>query len=240
MLRLKLLTSCLFFITLAGNTQNIGIATVTPQYRLDIDAITGATGNPVRLLGLLAGSTSDSIISSNSGVLRRLSISQIVNANAWSTTGNNGLSSSTNFLGHTDAIDLGFRTNNTERMRILSGGNVGIGTSAPNTLMDINGAISFRPSTTVNITTDYQNVTVGNASFLIFSSNASAGSRRVVLSDGLQNGQILIILLIASGVKMEDTGNCNLDGNFDMKASETLMLIWNSSTWYELSRSKNG
>ena len=219
--------------------QNVGIATASPAYRLDIDAITGTTGNPVRLLGLLAGSTSDSIISSNAGILRRLSINQIVNANAWSTTGNSGLSSITNFLGHTDAIDLGFRTNNTERMRILSGGNVGIGTSAPNTLMDINGAISLRPAATVYLTTNNQNVTVGNTSFLILSSDAAAGSRAVVLSNGLQNGQILIIHVILNGAKIVDIGNCNISGNFDMGVYDTMMLIWNGSTWYEISRSNN-
>ena len=236
---LKQLILLMVTLPLALQSQNVGIATTNPLYRLDVDAITGTTGNPVRLLGLLAGSTSDSIISSNAGILRRLSINQIVNANAWSTTGNSGLSSSTNFLGNTDAIDLGFRTNNTERMRILSGGNVGIGTSAPNTLMDINGAISLRPAATVFLTTNNQNVTVGNASFLIFSSDASAGSRAVVLSNGLQTGQILIINVILNGARIADIGNCIIAGNFDIGVNDTIMLIWNGSAWYEISRSNN-
>lgn len=74
---LKQLVLLMVTLPLALQSQNVGIATANPLYRLDVDAMTGTTGNPVRLLGLLAGSTSDSIISSNSGILRRLSIDQI-------------------------------------------------------------------------------------------------------------------------------------------------------------------
>lgn len=41
----------------------------------------------------------------------------------WSLLGNSGTNASTNFLGTTDAVDLVFRTNNTEKSRITSAGN---------------------------------------------------------------------------------------------------------------------
>ncbi|MDX1902875.1 MAG: hypothetical protein SFU27_01855 [Thermonemataceae bacterium] len=41
----------------------------------------------------------------------------------WLLTGNAGTTAGTNFLGTTDAQDLVFKTNNTERARVLSGGN---------------------------------------------------------------------------------------------------------------------
>jgi hypothetical protein len=50
---------------------------------------------------------------------------------AWALLGNTGTIAGTHFLGTTDATALVFKTNNTEWMRILSGGNVGIGTTNP-------------------------------------------------------------------------------------------------------------
>jgi len=55
-------------------------------------------------------------------------------SNAWLTTGNTGTNPNTpdfNFLGTIDNVDLAIRTNNTEKMRVMAGGNVGIGTAAP-------------------------------------------------------------------------------------------------------------
>jgi hypothetical protein len=51
---------------------------------------------------------------------------------SWSTTGNSGTNPTGNFLGTTDNFALAFRTNNSERMRITTLGEVGIGTSTPN------------------------------------------------------------------------------------------------------------
>src|SRR5579859_6232521 len=44
----------------------------------------------------------------------------------WLLTGNSGTSASTNFIGTKDSVDWVIRTNNTERMRVYSGGNVGL------------------------------------------------------------------------------------------------------------------
>jgi hypothetical protein len=63
--------------------------------------------------------------------------------NAWSLTGNTGTSTSTNFLGTTDSKDLLLKTSNTERMRVSSAGNVGIGSSTPSQKLDVTGNIRF-------------------------------------------------------------------------------------------------
>jgi hypothetical protein len=52
-------------------------------------------------------------------------------SDAWLTLGNAGTTPGTHFLGTTDNVDLVFKTNNVEQMRITSAGNVGIGTSGP-------------------------------------------------------------------------------------------------------------
>jgi len=64
-------------------------------------------------------------------------------AQSWSTTGNNGTSPSSNFLGTKDNQSLVFKTNNKERIRILSNGKIGIGIAKPVQMLDVNGSINI-------------------------------------------------------------------------------------------------
>jgi hypothetical protein len=69
---------------------------------------------------------------------------------AWLLTGNAGTNPATNFLGTTDNQDLVFRTNNTEKVRVLSNGNVGIGTASPNATLHVSTPSTTAPTLTWN------------------------------------------------------------------------------------------
>jgi len=60
-------------------------------------------------------------------------------SSSWNRFGNSGTNPSSNFIGTVDAQDLSVRTNNTEKMRITSIGNVGVNTSNPIVSMQIAG-----------------------------------------------------------------------------------------------------
>ena len=69
----------------------------------------------------------------------------------WGLTGNAGINPATQFIGTTDAQPLALKTNNVERMRVLSDGNVGIGTPSPDAKLDVFG--DFRLSRRTIIST---------------------------------------------------------------------------------------
>ena len=102
---------------------NVGIGTNTPATALHV----AATANPLTLMGVQVGATSDSILTIASGTVRKLPFSTLTSGASWSLTGNAGTNYATNFLGTTDNTSLRFRTGNIPGMILDSLGNVGIG-----------------------------------------------------------------------------------------------------------------
>jgi len=62
---------------------------------------------------------------------------------AWALTGNSGTTAGTNFIGTTDAQDFAIFTDNTEKMRVLSDGTIGIGTSSPTGTLDLYSGLVY-------------------------------------------------------------------------------------------------
>lgn len=59
-------------------------------------------------------------------------------ASTWNVLGNTGLSAVTNFLGSTDAVDVVFKSNSIEHMRLTTGGDLKMtsGSTVKNTIDD--------------------------------------------------------------------------------------------------------
>lgn len=61
----------------------------------------------------------------------------------WSLNGNTGTDSTLNFIGTVDGKPLVMKTSNTERMRINSNGNIGIGTANPTATLNVDGTVKL-------------------------------------------------------------------------------------------------
>lgn len=111
----------------------VGIGNVSPNSRVEITAAT-ANSSGLRFTNLTAASPT---VASNGKALSVNATGDVIlvpasGGNAWDLLGNAGTTAGTNFLGTTDAQDMVFKTNNTEKVRITTSGQVGIGTAAPN------------------------------------------------------------------------------------------------------------
>lgn len=153
------------FLASFGFSQNVGIGTPTPDAsaKLDVnDPNRGVLINRVALVAVTNGVTpvntpatglliynTNAAVTGGSGtgfyywdgtVWTKLSTGI---SNDWTLTGNAGTNPTTNFVGTTDAQDFVVRTNNTEKMRVEAGGDVGIGTNNPNHTLHVQGDILF-------------------------------------------------------------------------------------------------
>ncbi len=89
------------------------------------------------------------------------------NGTFWNLLGNAGTVPTTNFVGTTDNVDLVFRTNNTEKARILANGNVGINTSIPRGKFDVLNGDAYVADNVFPA----GNFAVGRSATLIFADN---------------------------------------------------------------------
>lgn len=128
-------------LSLSLLAQNVGIGTTSPTHRLHLANISASDQGLLRVQSLSNPNKSVGTFS-DQGVLGKVNftgdpkdllhgdLTFKQDATDWRLVGNTGTNASTNFLGTTDNQPLVFRTNNTERMRILSDGLVWINTTS--------------------------------------------------------------------------------------------------------------
>ncbi|HOY33323.1 MAG TPA: hypothetical protein PKW80_15690 [Bacteroidales bacterium] len=102
----------------------------------------------------------------------------------WALTGNSGTNPTANFFGTSDPADLVIKTNNNERMRIGSGGNVGIGTTIPNSLLHVAGEAQVGTANVQEGKLSFYNTGGSNAITLKAPTGATATEYTLPSADG--------------------------------------------------------
>jgi hypothetical protein len=321
-------TGTALIATLAGS--NVAMLNAAAPGQL---LVNGTPGTPNVTLVSVSGAVNATIpvsvppydrvlIANSNGLVSQTSYAAVINTSAWALTGNagttpwNGLTG--NFLGTTDAQPLVIATASTEAIRVLTTGNVGIGTSTPGQLLEVedgsiligtsatgtpgrlimeeSGAngnnftafqaaanmpldatytlpvgvgaanqylrIAAAPAPTATTATlewapiaivptvetflvNVDNYAVAQAAattFIRLDSDGPAATRTFTLANGTNDGQIITIRCIAAGangVQIDDAGNANTSGAFNMNGGDTITLIWDAGTWYETARRNN-
>jgi hypothetical protein len=154
----------------------------------------------------------------------------------WGLTGNSGTNPATQFIGTTDAQPLVIKTNNTEAMRVLSTGNVGIGTTTPDAKLDIAGDIML--SKKITITATANNLDRNGASVIKVTSNATitgiAGGVDGMMLHIYANTTVDLVLANSSGLSLVQnqiyTGS-NADITITQGGGATLIYDGTSAHW---------
>ncbi|MGE3801231.1 MAG: beta strand repeat-containing protein [Candidatus Kapaibacterium sp.] len=122
---------------------------------------------------------------------------------------------------------------------------IGIASSAsPAVTVDVNGGVAVQPGTNATVNATQVTVTVGDRSFIRVASTGTPTNRELCLSDGLQDGQVLIVLCLGdngdnyrgtNGFKIKSRTNVRLSGdaNRDMQKFDMLTLVWDSDARYD-------
>ncbi|MET0466592.1 MAG: hypothetical protein ABW007_25765 [Chitinophagaceae bacterium] len=109
----------------------------------------------------------------------------------WSLNGNTGTDSTLNFIGTVDGKPLVMKTNNTERLRINSNGNIGIGTATPTAKLNVDGSVKFENM--ANGTTELDVLVIGaDGSVSKRSMSSSAFENAIRAINGIQKQTLSI------------------------------------------------
>ena len=126
-------------------------------------------------------------------------------------------------------------------MTIDKDGKVGIGESSPGTELDVAGRVAIGNGTELTIASGAITIT---QSYHAVDTESDASSDDLTNINGGSAGAILVLRAKNSArtvVCKDGTGNLQLSGDFSMDTdNDIITLIFDGSSWFEISRSNNG
>ena len=144
-------------------------------------------------------------------------------------------------LFHPASATIGFATTGFGEVMRISNDRLGIGTNNPGSRLELNGAITYTPSTISLVASSV--LTPGNNGYIRLNPSSTSLSITGFSSSGAAVGQMVIIenlstlysITIQTGVGVRLNGSTS----YIMGLADTLTLIYDGNNWVEVGRSNN-
>jgi hypothetical protein len=141
-------------LTMTSNNVTLGGAlTGNTTIAAGANSLTISGNTPLTLPGLQTGTTNNIVTLGAGGVLQTRTAGDLLNLNAiaWKVDGNSGTTAGTNFLGTTDDEEFVLKTDNTERLRVLTttvagndiAGALAVGRTTANATFHLGGSMAL-------------------------------------------------------------------------------------------------
>lgn len=167
-----------------AGTNKVGIGTANPSQMLEVVGTVEADGL------IIGGSTALISVSSGTADNDKLVTQGYVDDNAGGNFSDGGEAGGADrTLGNTDNYDLGFLTNNNNRLHIQNDGDIGIGTTTPSEKLEITGNLRFtKGATRIIKITNENNVNVGDDLTVEAADGGAGGDLTLNAGEGLGTG----------------------------------------------------
>ena len=200
-------------------SQNVGIGTTSPGQVLDVVKSQSSDTN-VRVYNSSSNAAARSVYLLGNDT--NATISGLIQ-NSSTNTAMGGANSLNVYMGF--GAPISFLTSATERMRIDSSGNVGIGQSSPRNKLTVNGAISgLNASATASSNTTL--FTTGTtAAYMIYATWNNGGGYAVIIAQGNISGTAVVI---ASSNAVGGNNAFDVQNNFASNSGNGIAIFPNS------------